>query len=116
MFETITLWDVRTDSVRAEPLGNGQFRVTLDVTAAKMRADTIGVETPVGMNDLVEIGVFAAGEDDRAQQTMYLRRHRIRSGTQRIVVTVPEVPVRAGIDPRNWLIERDEASNVVNVR
>ena len=52
------------------------------------------------MDDFVEIGVFAGWE------RMYLRQHRVHSGKQRIVVTVPRLPTRAGIDPNRTLIER----------
>jgi len=61
-FETITLWDVSTERVVVEPTGTGEYVVTLDVVARKMRADGEGNETEVPMEDLVEIGIFAPGE------------------------------------------------------
>jgi len=61
LFEHITIWDVRTDSVTAEPSGGGAYRVTLFVDASKARADSIGNKTPIPMDDLVEVGVFAGG-------------------------------------------------------
>ena len=64
LFETITLWDVKTQSAAVEPTGDGEYEVTLDVVAKKLRADSVGNETEVPMDDLVEIGVFAPGEDD----------------------------------------------------
>ncbi len=117
LFAEITLWDVRTTAARVEPTGTGAFRVTLDVTASKVRADSIGNETAVPMNDLVEIGVFApaAGGESRGAP-LYLRRHRIRGGRQTITVTVPRRPARAGIDPLHKLIQREPGDNVVDVR
>jgi hypothetical protein len=38
--------------------------------------------------------------------------HRIRSGRQRITVTVPSQPTRAGIDPRNLLIDVEGNNNL----
>jgi len=59
--------------------------VTLEITAAKVRADSIGVETEPPMNDLIEIGVFARDENDRGPgESLYLQRYRIRSGRQTI--------------------------------
>ncbi len=116
LFEHITIWDVSTDSAKAEPVGGEAYRVTLFVDAAKARADSIGNETPIAMNDLVEIGVFAAGEGDGPGEPLYLERHRIRSGEETIRITVPREPARAGIDPSSKLIDREREDNVVEVK
>jgi hypothetical protein len=117
LFEHITLWDVRTDSVKAEPVEGGAYRVTLFVDASKARADSIGNQTPIEMDDLVEIGVFA-GDPRKGSpgDSLYLRQHRIRAGKQAIVITVPRQPARAGIDPHRKLIERERDDNVGTVR
>jgi hypothetical protein len=107
---------VRTDSARAEPVGRGSYRVTLFVDASKAQADSVGRETPMAMNDAVEVGVFAgAPRDGSPGETLYLNQHRIRSGKQTIVLTVPRLPTRAGIDPFRKLIERDRGDNVAEV-
>ena len=80
LFETITLWDVKTERAVVEPTGTGEYRVTIDVVAKKMRADSVGKETEVPMDDLVDIGVFAPGGDKGLCEPLYLKRHRIRSG------------------------------------
>jgi hypothetical protein len=112
LFETITLWDVKTKSATTRRMPDGKYEVTLDVVAQKMRADSVGVETPTPMNDLIEVGVFAGGKDD----AIYLARHRIRSGSQTIRIIVPREPSRAGLDPYRKLIERERGDNVIAVR
>ena len=112
----ITLWNVRTEAARVDSAGPGAFRVTLDVVASKVRADSIGNETEVPMDDLVEVGVFAPAADGQGQgEPLYLRRHRIRSGRQTITVVVPRRPARAGVDPHAKLIQREAGDNVVDV-
>jgi ABC-2 type transport system permease protein len=111
LFETITLWDVKTQSAAARRLPDGKYEVTLEVMAQKLRADGTGVETPTPMNDFVEVGVFAPGKDD----PQYLVRHRIRTGKQTIRIIVPQEPSRAGVDPYGKLIERERGDNVVEV-
>jgi len=86
----------------------GAWRVTLDVQARKVVVDEAGVETEVPMDDWVEVGVFCAGES-------YLQKHRIRSGTQTITVTVPQKPARAGIDPRHLLSDIGETDDNIKV-
>lgn len=111
LFETITLWDLETQSATARRLSDGRYEVTLEVLAQKLRADGVGRETVTPMDDLVEVGVFASGKDE----PIYLTRHRIRSGKQTIRVIVPQEPSRAGLDPIGKLIERQRRDNVIEV-
>jgi aminopeptidase N len=111
LFETITLWDVKTQSAAARRLADGTYEVTLEVTAQKLRADGSGVETATPMNDFVEVGVFAPGKDD----PFSLVRHRIRTGKQTIRVIVTQEPSRAGVDPYRKLIERERGDNVLEL-
>jgi hypothetical protein len=115
LFEYVTLWDVRARAAHVEPTGTGESLVTLDVVARKVRADSVGNETEVPMDDLIEIGVFAPGEGDGLGEPLYRQRHRIHSGEQTIRVTVPREPGRAGIDPYHKLIDRQGNDNVVGV-
>jgi hypothetical protein len=112
LFETITLWDVKTQSAAARRLPDGTYEVTLEVMAQKLRADGIGVETATPMNDFVEVGIFAPGKND----PLYLTRHRIHTGKQTIRIIVPRQPSRAGVDPYGKLIEREREDNVVDVK
>jgi hypothetical protein len=114
-FEEITLWEVEAGSAVVEPAGDAGYVVTLDVTARKLRADSLGNETEVPMDDLVEIGVFASEAGDGRGEPIYLERHRIRSGTQTIRITVPQRPGRAGVDPYRKLIDRTGSQRVVEV-
>jgi len=116
LFETITLWDVETRRAAVARTDGGQYEVRLDVVARKVRADSVGRETEVPMNGLVEISVFAAGTDGGLGAPLYLKRHRIRGGEQSIRITVPREPARAGIDPWRKLIDRDRDNNVVEVK
>lgn len=116
LFEHITLWNVSADSVRAEPAGAGAYRVTLFVDASKVRADSVGNQTPIEMDDLVEVGVFAGPPRDRSPgEQLYLKQHRIRAGKQTIVLAVPNLPTRAGIDPFRKFIERERDDNFAEV-
>jgi len=111
LFETITLWDVKTQSAAARRLPGGRYEVTLEVTAQKLRADANGIETARPMDDLIEVGIFAAGKND----PFSLTRHRIHSGKQTIRIIVPQEPSRAGVDPSRKLIERERDDNVAEV-
>jgi ABC-type transport system involved in multi-copper enzyme maturation permease subunit len=115
LFEANTYWELAAKRVEAERTGTGEWRVTLDVQARKVVVDEEGVETEVPMDDLVEIGVFAAAGDGGASVPPYLRMHRVRSGEQRITLTVPREPAGAGIDPRHLLIDLEAGDNFAEV-
>ncbi|HEX8316863.1 M1 family aminopeptidase [Longimicrobium sp.] len=103
----ITLWDVRAGKARAVPVGGGRYRVTFPFDVAKVRADSLGNDTPVPMNDLVEIGVFAEGDDARGP-ALYLRKHRLAAGRHTVTVTVSGRPALAGVDPRYLLLTKEK--------
>ncbi|MFL5356404.1 ABC transporter permease/M1 family aminopeptidase [Archangium sp.] len=115
LFEANTFWDLEAKQATAEPAEAGTWRVTLEVRARKVVVDTEGVATEVPMDDLVEVGVFAGSEDGAPGKPLYLRMHRIRSGEQRITVSVPGEPARAGIDPRILLIDVKAEDNLATV-
>ncbi len=104
LFEKNTFWEFETERATAQQTEAGAWQVTLDVRGRKVVVDEAGVETEVPMDDWMEVGVFDEGEP-------YLQRHRIGSGKQRITVTVPQKPARAGIDPRHLLSDLGETDN-----
>ncbi|MET0623194.1 MAG: ATP-binding cassette domain-containing protein, partial [Pyrinomonadaceae bacterium] len=115
LFEANTYWELAAKRVEAERTGTGKWSVTLDVRARKVVVDEAGVETEVPMDDLVEVGVFAAARDGVPGVPPNLRMHRVRSGEQRITLTVPWEPARAGIDPRDLLIDVEPGDNLAEV-
>jgi aminopeptidase N len=115
LFETITIWDLRTNAARADSLGGGRWRVTLEVEAAKFRVDSLGRDSAAPMDDLVEIGVYGDG----GGKPLHLATRRLGAGRHAVVVEVEGKPARAGIDPRFLLVPRrgdDLSDNVRDVR
>ena len=115
LFEANTFWEFAAKRVTAVQTETGAWQVTLDAQARKVVVDSTGVETEVPMDDLVEVGVFAAAADGGLGDPLYLRMHRVRSGEQRITVTAPRRPARAGIDPRNLLIDVKADDNLEEI-
>ena len=115
LFEANTFWELSTEKVGAKPDGAGNWRVTLDVTARKVAVDTRGAETELPMDDLVEVGVFAAAKGDARGDSLYLGLHRVHAGRQRITLTVRGEPALAGIDPRHLLIDVTSGDNLRDV-
>ncbi|MEZ4773310.1 MAG: M1 family aminopeptidase [Bacteroidia bacterium] len=114
LFETITLFENRTKTAAYETLSDGKYKISLDIETIKYRADSLGNETEIPVNDLMDIGVFgktAAGKDT----LIYLQKHRIRGKENHFEIEVGAKPVKAGIDPINKLIDRNPEDNVKEV-
>lgn len=117
LFEVNTYWDLKTDNVTAHQTKDGNWQVTLEVQARKDVVDERGNETHIPMDEWIEIGVFAAPEKGKElDKLIYLQKHRIRTGKQTIIVTVPGKPSRAGIDLNNLLIDLKMGDNGRGVR
>lgn len=113
LLEVNTYWHLETVGATAEPAGDGNWVVRLQVEAQKVAVDTSGVEQPLPMDDWVEIGVYASG--DSASEPLYLEMHRIVPGEQTIEVKVQGEPESVGIDPRHLLIDVDPYNNTATV-
>lgn len=115
LFEANTFWELAAKQVMAEQTETGAWQVTLDAQARKVVVDVNGVVTEVPMDDPVEVGVFASAEGGGLGEPLYLGMRRVRSGDHRITVTVPRKPARAGIDPRNLLIDVKASDNLKEI-
>ncbi|MBN2070122.1 MAG: hypothetical protein JW814_01595 [Candidatus Krumholzibacteriota bacterium] len=117
MFETITLYDNRMEKAFFSETDDGRYSVTVEYLSRKMRADGKGYETEIDHSDWIEIGVY--GEETETSgslgRPLYQKKHRIENGCGHLELIVDEKPVRAGIDPRNILIDRVPGDNVRKV-
>jgi hypothetical protein len=115
LFQHVTLWGNRTVTATSRylppPRGDdgGRWEVTLTMEVKKIRADSLGNETALAANDLIDVGVFSG--DSLVAHAKY----RLRSGRNRVRMMVPGPPDSAGIDPRHVLIDRNLHDNVINV-
>jgi ABC-2 type transport system permease protein len=118
LFAANTFWELKTERATAEPTKAGTWQVTLRVRVRKVVVDPAGVEAEVPMDEWVEVGIFAPTKEQGADfgKTLYMQKHRIRSGEQTITVTVSSKPSDAGIDPYHLLIDLERFDNVEKVK
>jgi len=112
-FENIVLYDDKALSAKGKPTPDGKFKVSLTVQARKMKADGSGNESPMRLNDLVDIGVFTGKKDE--EKPLYLKKVWLTQPTQTFEIVVDHLPSRAGIDSYNKLIDRDADDNTIDV-
>jgi ABC-2 type transport system permease protein len=111
LFEANTFWELKARHATAKQTSVDSWNVSLDIHSRKVVVDPAGGETEIAMNDLLEVGIFSANG-----KPLYLRKHRIRSGDQIIIVKVAEKPWRAGIDPNQLMVDLDVGNNSVRIK
>jgi len=112
LFETITLYANKTTEAAYEKLSANQYKVSLTFDAMKYRVDSLGIESSIGINDWVDVGVYAEGGEDEVDQLIYLEKHKLTDQQTKLDILVDHKPTKAGIDPLNKLIDRDTKNNL----
>jgi aminopeptidase N len=112
-FDSIVLYDNKAVTATVTPTSDKKYKVTLAVQARKVRADGNGNETPMQLNDYIEIGVFKGKKDE--EQPLYLKKEKMTQADNTFEIVVDEEPTRAGIDPYNKLVDRIVDDNMIDV-
>jgi hypothetical protein len=112
-FESIVLYDNKAVTATVTPTADKKYKVTLVVDAKKFKADGLGAQTPMSLNDYIDIGVFTGKKDH--ERPLSLKKEKITQEKQTFEVVVDQMPTRAGIDPYNKLIDRIPDDNMIDV-
>lgn len=116
LFEQITLYDLKTRDMTVKKRADGRYDVTLTIEAKKLYASGKGKETPADMTELLDVGLFLAMPGDKgfdSSKVVVLERRPIHTGSQTLTFTVDKAPKYGGVDPYNYLIDRNSDDNVL---
>jgi len=113
LFETITLFENRATEAVWHQRADGKYDVDLTVDAKKVHADGRGVETPAALDDWIDIGVFGKEKKGKKEEetVLYLQKQHLTQPRTTFHLVVDKLPVEAGIDPLNKLVDRDSKDN-----
>ncbi|MBO0937274.1 hypothetical protein J2I47_12020 [Fibrella sp. HMF5335] len=116
LFEQITIYDNRATAVSAKKRSDGQYDVTVTVQTEKLRADSLGHETPLPLNDLIDVGVYGKpAPGKKIGKLLAIRRLRMKAKTGTYAFVVNQQPYEAGVDPLSFLADRIPADNLKKV-
>lgn len=101
----IVLYDLRADSVRTRRRTDGRFDVTLRIHALKVRADGRGNESPLPMEEPIEIAI------EGAKSVLHSQKYVLHTGMNEITVVVDAIPQSATVDPWVTRIDRNPLDN-----
>ncbi|MGV8040265.1 MAG: ABC transporter permease subunit [Thermoanaerobaculaceae bacterium] len=118
MLRTITLFENHAEPSTYAKRPDGQYVVTVNARARKVRADGQGVETDVPLDDWIDIGVFADAKvgGKTEEKPLYLAKHHVTGHDVKVEVVVAKKPDRAGIDPYNKLVDRKSDDNLTSLK
>ena len=112
LFERITFYDNRVVSAQARKRPDGRFEVMVQTQAAKLQADGTGKEHAVPLDDWIEVAIYGVPASENAPApVLALQRQHVTSTTPSFTMTVDRLPIEAGFDPDNKLIDRVPADN-----
>jgi hypothetical protein len=112
MFENITLFSNRMMEAGYKKSGN-EYEVTLKTTSEKFRADSLGKEKNIPIADYIDIGIFAKPINKiNLGKPILLRRLKLTKKENTFTFRIKEKPYQAGIDPYNYLIDRNPEANL----
>ncbi|MFZ4521025.1 MAG: M1 family aminopeptidase [Bacteroidales bacterium] len=115
LFENITLFSNRMTEAKVRKIGK-EYEVTLKTTSEKFRADSLGKEKTVAMNDYVDIGIFTAPANKyNLGKPLLLQRIKLTKKENIFTFRVKEKPYQAGIDPYNYLVDRTPGVNLKTI-
>jgi len=117
-FETITLYENKAVKATAKPQGNGAYTVEFTVEAKKVRADSVGNETPLALNDWIDVGVLGKVNNAKGKErdtVLAVERRKLVAGQQIFTMLVRGEPKKAGIDVLSKLIDRKPSDNLKEV-
>jgi ABC-2 type transport system permease protein len=112
-FDSIVLYDDKAISATVTPTADHKYKVSLTVQARKVKADGNGNESPMAINDYIDVGVFTGKKDE--EKPLYLKREKFAQERTTFEIIVDQMPTRAGIDPYNKLVDKIADDNVIDV-
>lgn len=91
-FNRIVLYDNKAISARSQKLPDGKYKVEIEVQARKSQADGNGAESPMPLNDVIEVGVFDGEKDD--EKPISVRKERMTKEHATYTFIVDKQPTR----------------------
>lgn len=119
-FKEIVLYENLVKEANTKKLENGKYETTFVVDSKKIYYDDKGKEKKVDeKSNLIEIGLFGEDIEDedkvKVKNPFYLESKWLKKGENTFTVVTDELPLKAGIDPYNKLIDRTSEDNLKSV-
>lgn len=119
LFQRITFYDLKIAHAKSTQRADGKWLLELVVDAHKRYADGQGRETEAPLAAVVDIGAFSRDPRRAAfasDHVVRLKPYLLKTGSNRIKMTLDRQPVFTGVDPYVRYIDRNVSDNIAEVR
>jgi hypothetical protein len=115
LFSNITVFSNRVVETSYKKLGN-EYEISMTTRSEKFRADSLGKQSPVQVNDYIDVGIFGEAKNQgKLGKPLVIKRVKITKPDNIFTFRVREKPAIAGIDPYNYLVDRMMVDNIKKV-
>jgi len=115
LFGNITLFSNKVVKTSYKKVGN-EYEVSMTTSSEKFRADSLGKETAVPVNDFIDVAVFAeARNKKKLGKPLVMNRVKITKPENIFLFRVKQKPAQVGIDPYQYLVDRIPVDNTKKV-
>ncbi|MEI6575701.1 MAG: M1 family aminopeptidase [Bacteroidota bacterium] len=112
LFENITVFSNRVIEIGCKKEGEA-YVTTFKTSSLKFRADSLGKETRMPLADYVDVGLFALSTNKKnLGKPLVYKRIKLMKEENVFTFRTLEKPYQAGIDPYNYLIDRQPEDNL----
>lgn len=119
MFEDIILYSNNVNSVEVTK-EEDRYRVDMEVECYKIKADSIGNEQEIPLNDWIEVLAFSPeivnGKMNKVVANPENRWFKLKSGKNQITFFTKTRPIEAGVDPLYKLLDKNVFDNVKAIK
>jgi ABC-type transport system involved in multi-copper enzyme maturation permease subunit len=119
-FKEIVLYENLVKEASSKKLEDGSYETTFTIDTKKIYYDDKGKEKKVDDKaNLIEIGLFGEDVENedkvKIKNPFYLESKWLKKGENSFTIITKELPLKAGIDPYNKLIDRTSEDNLKSV-
>ena len=119
-FKKITLYSNKVTKATYKKMANDNYQVTIEVESTKNYFDGNGKLLSTGDKpNMLEIAVFDTDAKNKAGMTtkvpLVLEKVWVKPGKSTFTYTTKKLPIKAGIDPYNKMIDRIPDDNLMTV-
>ena len=116
LFYEMTLYNNRVTEASSKKLKDGSYEVTFSISCEKFRADSLGRETKIQLNDRIEVAILSKpAEGKKYGKKLWSQQLRLNKEKQQFTAIIKSEPHSAGVDPDYLLIDRVPDDNLKKI-
>ncbi len=115
LFKSVILFSNRIESCSSKKIDD-QYEVTINVVSEKFLSDSLGKEISIPVNDYIDIVILGDKKPDSETEHVLLQtRSKLQARETQLVFKVKTQPVKVGVDPYHYLIDRVPDDNMKTI-